>query len=254
MSEIGSPGIMHDVVSTFECTPTTPRQSISSSPITPRQRTDNAFEASPWYITDPLHGLHVVQVDDAHSFARWKYKCDPTDSGWTLESVWGPLADKPWLRFSRSERTYRLVLEREAIMWCRYIVHICLYISPLAGTGPSRISEDIDLIIYICQNLNTKTVSVRFIAEGTRAPILQHRPMGFDLVMVRGVQTLKFTQWEPWFDSHNKVIRKLLGWRVVIADRHELQPFTWPSNDDDVERAQLFKSRFGHGAATNSLV
>jgi len=232
MSEIGSPGIMHDVDLTIEYTPTTPRQSINSPPTTPRQRTYDAFEVPPWDITNPLHGLHVVQVDDEHFFARWRYTLIMT-------------MELPWFWNIRSESTDGLVPERETIILCRYIVFEFLCAMAL------RIfisSEDIDLIIYIYHDPRTKTVSVRFTTEGMEIYHLQHRPMGFELVKGRGVQMCKFAHWEPWMIGFHEFSPKLLGWDLVIADRSGLQRFTWPTNDGDVQRARFFTSHFGHGA------
>ena len=244
-----SPGVMHDVDLTVELTPTTPRQSISSSPTTPRQRTYYAFEGSPWDIYDPLHGLHMVQVDDEHFFARWRYS-------FGMQSAWRDLSDPAWLRNVQSERIYGLVPEREAIILCKYVIHVCLCVdsfpTALRGAVPS---EDVDLIIYTCHNPHTQTVGVRFIVEGTQAKHLRIRTMGFELVTSGLRQTCKFGQSERWM---NKLCfglyRTLLGRDLVIADESGLQPFTWPSNDDDVQRAQFFTSHFGHGAAANSLV
>lgn len=43
-------------------------------------------------------------------------------------------------------------------------------------------------------------------------------------------------------------------WALVLVEEHELIPFTWPSDDEDVERAQFFTSHFGHGGDSNSSV
>jgi len=250
MSEIGSPGIMHDVDLTIEHAPTTPRQIIGSLPTTPRQRVDNVFGVPPWDATNPLHGLHVVQVDGHHFFARWRYKFERT-----IESAWHELSDPPWLRNVRSERTYGLVPEREAIVLCRYLMHVylCVMSSATILRGFSW-SENVDLIIYICHNLHTQTVSVRFTAEGTPAKISQNRAMGFELVTSFGEQTCKFAQWESWIYPQDIVLRRLLKWRWVFVDKHELRPFTWPSNDEDVQRVQFFTSQFGHATpAKNSF-
>ena len=236
MSEIGSPGIMHDVDLTVQNTPTTPRQSMSSSFTTPRQHTYAAFEEPPLDTTNPLHGLHVVQVDNEHFFARWRYKSDMT-----MES-WHDLLDTPWLRNVRSERTYGLVPERETIILCRYIVFRCLCATALRGFSSS---EDIDLVIYICHNPHTQAVSVRCVAEGTQAKELQHRPMGFDLVTGPEVQTCTFDRLEPWMNKrYFGVFHRLLEWDLIIVDESGLQPFTWPSNDEDVQRAQFFTHHF----------
>jgi len=249
MSEIGSPGIMHDVDLTFEHTPTTPRQSINSLPTSHCQSRDEAFEVLRRDIANPLHGLHVVQVDDEHFFARWRYKFFKA-----MHDAWYELLDPLWLRNIRSERTYGLVPEREALVLCRYIIHVCLsHKSSVTTLRGVQWLEDIDLIIYIRRDSHSPTVSVRFIAEGIQEEGLQNRAMGFDLVTSGVVRTCKVAQGISWMPITINFVG-LLGWRVVIADRHGLQPFTWPSNDDDVEREQLFKSRFGHGAATNSLV
>lgn len=113
MSEIGSPrihsmlspGVMHDVRLTVGYTPTTPRQSINSLPTPPRQRGYDAFVASPWDPTNALRGLQVVQVDDEHFFARWRYKEGLTEFDTNMESAWHKVLDPPWLRGVRSERT-----------------------------------------------------------------------------------------------------------------------------------------------------
>lgn len=245
-----SPGITHDIDLTVEHVPTTPRQIISSLPATPRRLTDNVFGGTPWDITNPLHELYVLQVDDERIFARWRHEFRIT-----TQSAWRHLSNPAWLRENvLSERTYVLIPELEAIGLCRDIIYICLCISSfravLQGSGWS---DDIDMIIYFCHNPHTQTVSVRFTAQGTKAKDLQNRAMGFELVTSSAVQTFKFAQWEPWMHGLGTGLYTLLKGSLVIADRFGLQPFTWPSSDDDVERAQLLKSRFGHGAATNSL-
>ena len=245
-----SPGVMHDVDSTFEHTPTTPRQIISSSPTTPRQRTDNAFEVVPWDTTNPLHGLHVVQVDDEHFFAQWRYKSDPPEFGWIKERVRHPLEDMPWLQNVRSERTDLLEPQREAVLFCRYFVHVWLYVNLPTALRGSIPSEDIDLTIYICHNTHTQTVSVRFMVECTQVRVknLQNRAMGFELVTSGPFRTCKVAQWEPWRDLFNYMFLRVYGlleWYSDLADESRLQPFIWPSDDDDVQRAQFFKLYFG---------
>ena len=253
MSESGSPGIdsmlspgvMPEVDLTIDYTSVIPRQSISNSPSATRQQMGNASELPRSVSTNPLPGLHVFQVDDEHFFARWKYHSSHKEE-WSY-----PIANE-WLHGVLSKLTYGRVAYYEAIFLCKQVIHLYYDTSLTESNVLHNRQEDIDLIIYICQNFDTKTVSTRFIAEGTPVTNLQHRPMGFDLVRAHGVRSCEFTQWENWMSGLHHGLHRLLGFHLVIAE-FGLHPFTWPSNDDDAERAQFFKSRFGHDAATNRL-
>ena len=234
MSEIGSPGrhsilsphIMHDADLTVTYTPTS------------------------------IDGLRMVQVDDEHIFTL--LRCD---FGLYPHSI------HDFRNYMKSTRRHHANIESfqvldsvipfvhmyAAIVLCRHITHENLGISSRAVNVPYKRSKPIDLIIYTCYDPHTKTAGVSFVAQDGRTQTLLQRPMGFELVTGNGVQTCKVAQEESWMHRIIK-IDGLLGWRVVIADRHELQPFTWPSNDDDVERAQFFKSHFGHGADGKNIV
>lgn len=132
---------------------------------------------------------------------------------------------------------------------CRYIIYVYLCVESSATTLRGFIwPENIDLIIYIRHDPHTQFVSVRFVAKGTQTKNFQNGAMGFELATGRGVQTCKVAQWEPWrilFDFGFLSFYRLLKWDLVIADESGLQPLTWPSNDDDVQRAQFFKLHFG---------
>jgi len=247
---------MHDVDMTVEHTPTTPRQSISSSPTTPRQHMNNAFEVPRSISANTPPGLHVVRVDHEHLFARWGYKLEHHDFGTRKASDWRQFMGTQWLRDLRPELTFALVSERAAITVCRYIIQA--YICVNAPDSPAMTLRDdwsleIDLIIYIYHNPQTKTVCVRFMAEGTQRQDLEDRVMGFELDTGRRVQTIRFSPLESWIDTGN-YFTELLEWHWLFIKWSELQPFTWPSNDEDVQRVQSLKSRLGHGANRVTLL
>jgi len=243
MSDIGSPaaqsalspGNVEDIVVLVDRSPSTPRQNIESPFTTRRPSTTNR-----------LTGLKLAKINEGHSYARRRF-----DMNWDLLSF----SDTP-------KHPFGLSRESDMVDAGKRIAQVLLSGDPRVKHLPDNGTPGyIDLSFYMQSDPPQlfplphvpEAISARlFIALDTVSMPSLSWVIGLDMVYWPTSRQCKVA----WIDSFVRPARLEVGIMlpcdVIIVADYELLLCTWPSNDDDVERAQFFTSHFGHGAYANS--
>jgi hypothetical protein len=251
MSEIGSPaaeatlspGSVEDVHIHIDSSPATHRQQVISSSLELRPAT-----------TNPLYEHDFAQVNEQHSYARWRY--DSYEYATIIHHPSSSIHETVTYKSGRILGEFPLGMlpafhERAAITMGRYLMHNLLCrdsrVQEVRYDGTPGIID----FFFNMHHVSTAglyypaTVSTRLFAtlDMGSMPSLNWS-MGFD--MVYDHSTLPQCR-IAWIHSSRKPVHLEdvpIPCDLVIVDEHELEPFPWPVDIDSVAMAHSLNLRF----------